>query len=94
MSEEEEESEGMITCVEHLHELCIRPILDVIVRPIVYLHLDGVPPVVHDEDQGLHSLSYHGSYFLSCELERAVPDHGNHPATVVSVVRVSRSYNG
>ena len=66
-----------IRAVERLDQERVVPVLDLVVRPVVDLHLDRVPAVVDQQDRDGHLVAYHLGYLLGCNLERAVAHQNN-----------------
>src|SRR6266481_3552746 len=66
-----------VSGVEHVHNAGVVPVLDVVVRPVVDLHFDGVSAIVDQEDDHRKLEPDHLAHLLRGELKGSVTDHQN-----------------
>ena len=57
-----------LTVIDGFYHGCIVPIVDHVIRAVMDLDLDGVPPIVHEEYDRLLPVTHHGRHVLGCHL--------------------------
>lgn len=83
-----------VSRVEGLHEQRVVPVLDLVVRSVVDLDLDGVAAVVDQQDRDGQVEAHHLGNLLCCDLEGSVTAHANGAAVGVAHGVAERGRDG